>query len=135
MTRENVKKGMEFLIQAKIPISRPDDFFAEMLKTDQHMSKVKSRLLQQQHKIQTFEERQHKLENKKFHKAIKAYKQDEKHQEKKRNFENINQFKKQVREKGGDGEQKDFDKFFNQGEKREGGRKGGKENLLDKVKQ
>jgi hypothetical protein len=35
------------------------------------------------------------------------------------NFEKISQFKKQVREKGNDGEQKDFDKFFNQGEKGE----------------
>ena len=48
MTRENVKKGMEILVQAKIPISRPDDFFAEMIKSDEHMAKVKSRLVQQQ---------------------------------------------------------------------------------------
>jgi|TARA_B110001450_G_C17617997_1_gene480037 rRNA-processing protein EBP2 len=33
--RENVMKGMEILVQAKIPIERPDDFFAEMLKTDE----------------------------------------------------------------------------------------------------
>lgn len=46
MARENVKKGMEILVQAKVPISRPDDFFAEMLKSDDHMAKVKSRLLQ-----------------------------------------------------------------------------------------
>jgi rRNA-processing protein EBP2 len=45
VARENVKKGMEILIQAKVPISRPDDFFAEMLKSDTHMSKVKQRLL------------------------------------------------------------------------------------------
>jgi Eukaryotic rRNA processing protein EBP2 len=45
-----------------------------MLKTDEHMAKVKSRLLQQQQKVQTFEEKKQKLENKKFHKAIKAYK-------------------------------------------------------------
>ena len=51
MTRENVMKGMQILVQAKIPISRPDDFFAEMLKTDEHMGKVKSRLLQQQQKV------------------------------------------------------------------------------------
>jgi rRNA-processing protein EBP2 len=82
LTRENVKKGMEILVQAKIPISRPDDFFAEMIKTDEHMAKVKSRLLQQQQKVQTFEEKQQRLENKKFHKAIKAYKQTEKHKEK-----------------------------------------------------
>lgn len=51
LTRENVMKGMQILIQAKIPISRPDDFFAEMLKSDEHMAKVKSRLLQQQQKV------------------------------------------------------------------------------------
>lgn len=87
MARENVKKGMEILIQAKIPISRPDDFFAEMIKTDEHMGKVKSRLVQQQQKVQTFEERKSRMENKKFHKAIKAYKQTEKHKEKRQNVE------------------------------------------------
>jgi rRNA-processing protein EBP2 len=50
-TRENVMKGMNILVQAKVPISRPDDFFAEMLKDDTHMAKVKSKLLKQQHKI------------------------------------------------------------------------------------
>ena len=72
MTRENVMKGMQILVQAKIPISRPDDFFAEMLKTDEHMGKVKSRLLQQQQKVQTFEEKKSRMDNKRFHKAIAA---------------------------------------------------------------
>jgi rRNA-processing protein EBP2 len=64
-------KGMNILVQGKVPISRPDDFFAEMVKTDDHMAKVKGRLLKQQHKIQKFEEKKSKVENKKFHKAIK----------------------------------------------------------------
>ena len=81
-TRENVKKGMEILVQAKIPISRPDDFFAEMLKTDDQMGRVKNRILKQQKKINNFEEKKQRMENKKFHKAIKAYKQMEKHKEK-----------------------------------------------------
>lgn len=34
LVRENVQQGMRTLVQAKVPISRPDDFFAEMLKTD-----------------------------------------------------------------------------------------------------
>ncbi len=89
MTRENVMKGMQILVQAKIPISRPDDFFAEMLKTDEHMGKVKSRLLQQQQKVNTFEEKKSRMDNKRFHKAIKAYKQTERHQEKKQNFQKI----------------------------------------------
>lgn len=58
-----------------------------MIKTDEHMGKVKSRLVQQQQKVQTFEERKSRMENKKFHKAIKAYKQTEKHNEKRQNVE------------------------------------------------
>jgi len=66
--------GMKVLIQANMPISRPDDFLAEMLKSDKHMVNVKSRFLQQQVKIKTFEEKKQRLENKKFHKAIKDFK-------------------------------------------------------------
>jgi rRNA-processing protein EBP2 len=40
-TKDNVKKGMEILVQAKVPIERPMDFLAEMLKSDEHMLKVK----------------------------------------------------------------------------------------------
>jgi rRNA-processing protein EBP2 len=65
-----------------VPISRPDDFLAEMLKTDQHMVQVKSRLLKQQSKIKTFEEKKQRTENKKFHKALKDFKNKAKHTEK-----------------------------------------------------
>tara|TARA_B110000305_G_scaffold224968_1_gene271037 strand:+ start:733 stop:1155 length:423 start_codon:yes stop_codon:yes gene_type:complete len=75
LTRENVMGAMRILVQAQVPISRPDDFLAEMLKKDEHMAKVKSQLLKQQHKIQKFEEKKSKQENKKFHKAIKNFTQ------------------------------------------------------------
>jgi len=54
-TRTNAMRAMGVLVQAKVPIDRPDDYFAEMLKSDEHMKKVKSRLLKQQHKIASFE--------------------------------------------------------------------------------
>lgn len=72
-----------------MPISRPDDFFAEMLKTDEHMAKVKSRLLRQQTKIKSFEEKKQRTENKKFHKALKDFKMKAKHQEKRDNLDTI----------------------------------------------
>jgi len=50
-------KGMQILVQAKLPISRPDDFLAEMLKSDEHMAKIKSRILKQQLKIKSFEDK------------------------------------------------------------------------------
>lgn len=51
VARANVMKAMEICVQAKVPIDRPEDFFAEMIKTDDHMKSVKQRLLKQQHKI------------------------------------------------------------------------------------
>jgi len=85
-TRANVMKGMHFLVQSSVPISRPDDFLAEMLKTDGHMQQVKSRLLKQQVKIKSFEEKKQRDENKKFHKALKDFKMKAKHQEKRDNM-------------------------------------------------
>lgn len=84
---------MKVLVQANMPISRPDDFLAEMLKTDKHMVNVKSRFLQQQVKIKTFEEKKQKAENKKFHKAIKDFKMKQKHQDKKDTSNAIIKFK------------------------------------------
>lgn len=135
MTRENVKKGMEILIQAKVPISRPDDFFAEMLKSDEHMAKVKKRLVEQQQKVKSFEDKRQKFENKKFHKAIKAYKQTEKHKEKRQNVDQINTLKKRISEKQGeDVDEKEFNRIFNGGSKQTHG--GGKrKSVIDRVKE
>ena len=79
------------------------------------MAKVKSRILQQQNKIQSFEEKKQRLENKKFHKALKAYKQTQKHQEKRANFDQISKLKKQIKEKGDNLEERDVKKIFNDG--------------------
>ena len=60
-------------MQAKVPIERPVDFLAEMVKSDDHMRSIKANLLKQQTKMKTFEEKKGKMENKKFHKAIKSF--------------------------------------------------------------
>jgi len=112
LTRDNVMQGMRILVQAQVPISRPDDFLAEMLKTDVHMSKVKSQLLKQQHKIQKFEEKKSKQENKKFHKAIKNFTQQKRHQEKRDNVAAIDELKEKIKKSGGDIETKEFDKIM-----------------------
>ena len=65
-TRDNVMKGMAILVQANLPIARPMDFLAEMVKTDKHMVYVKRRFLMQKQKIDKFEEKKSKEENKKF---------------------------------------------------------------------
>lgn len=102
--------GMKVLVQAQVPISRPDDFLAEMLKSDEHMGTVKSRLLRQQQRIQTFEEKKQRTENKKFHKAIKDYKMKQKHADKRESLDQINKFKTKLR--AGDDDDAAFDKVM-----------------------
>ena len=67
----NTKKGIELLEQEKIKIDRPNDFLAEMYKPDKIMQKIKNRLVKQQVKIQNFEEKKHRIQNKKFSKIVK----------------------------------------------------------------
>jgi len=119
-------KGMQFLVQSNVPISRPDDFLAEMLKTDEHMAKVKSRLLKQQVKIKSFEEKKQRVENKKFHKALKDFKMKSKHAEKRDNMEQLSKLKQKIREKGDDMGDADFDKFLTNPGNAKGGRGVGK---------
>ena len=69
-----------------------------MMKNDTHMVKVKSRLLRQQVKIKTFEEKKLKQENKKFHKALKDFKMKNKHNQKRENLEMITQLKQKIKE-------------------------------------
>lgn len=77
------------------------------------MAKVKSRLLQQTVKMQNFEERKLRTENKKFHKAIKTYKMQEKHKQKKDNLDAISKFKNRAKGRDDDHNEDDFNRMFN----------------------
>ena len=131
-------QGMKFLIQSRVPIARPDDFLAEMLKSDKHMLDIKQRLLKQQTKIKTFEENKTKQENKKLHKALKDHKMRAKHAEKKENLKNIDKLKKKISQKGGEQLGDDeFDKIMGSKgheSKNRAGRKGG-QGTLDRVRE
>ena len=102
-----------------------------MLKSDSHMANVKSRLLRQQAKIKSFEEKKQRAENKKFHKAIKDFKMKAKHAEKRQNLEQIQKLKKRVQEKGDDIDQKEFDKIMRGPSS---GQRKSKQSVIDTVK-
>lgn len=53
-----------------IPNVRPNDYFAQMLKSDDHMRKVKQRLVVEQRKIAVVEERKSQSISKKFSKQV-----------------------------------------------------------------
>jgi hypothetical protein len=69
-----------------------------MLKTDQHMKNIRQRLLSQQAKIKSFEDKKTRGENKKFHKALRDHKMRSKHAEKAENLKNIEKLKKRVKQ-------------------------------------
>ena len=95
LSLDSAKKGIEYLLQSKVKIGRPDDFFADMFKTDLQMKRIKNKLVSQEVRMKNFEEKKQRLENKRFEKAIKAYKMKQRHLEKKEHDEKIKKYKQQ----------------------------------------
>ena len=77
-------------------INRPDDFFAEMLKDDKTMEKIKKKIIDETTYIQKFEERQQKQQNIKFSKSIKDFKNKEKTNFKKNTKEGLENWKTRI---------------------------------------
>ncbi|KAI4384732.1 hypothetical protein MLD38_002844 [Melastoma candidum] len=95
-----------------LPFLRPADYYAEMVKTDAHMVKVKGRLLAEKKKIEEAEERKKAREAKKLAKEVQAQKQKERAKQKKEEIESVKKWRKQRQQsgfKGGDEEGPDLD--------------------------
>jgi rRNA-processing protein EBP2 len=83
-----------------IPWRRPPDYFAEMVKSDEHMAKVKEQLLHEQNVIEGAEQRRKQREAKKFGKQVAAERKKERAQEKKKAITSVSALRKQ-RERDG----------------------------------
>ncbi|CAH9141030.1 unnamed protein product [Cuscuta epithymum] len=99
---------------AGLPFLRPSDYYAEMVKSDVHMEKVKGRLLAEKKNIEEAEERRKARENKKIAKEMQAQKLKERAQQKKHDIESVKQWRKQRQQSGFDKDAKaeldlDFD--------------------------
>jgi len=73
----------------KIPFTRPVDFFAEMVKTDDHMSMVKDKLIFETKKMEAFEHRKSNREQKLRAKEKHAHRIDEKNKFKKQHMREV----------------------------------------------
>ncbi|MFS7960804.1 putative eukaryotic rRNA processing [Helianthus anomalus] len=92
-----------------LPFLRPDDYYAEMVKTDTHMEKIKGRLLSEKRRIEEAEERRKARENKKKAKEVQAEKQKERAKQKKDEIESVKKWRKQRQQSGFAGGEKDGD--------------------------
>ncbi|CAN0096491.1 unnamed protein product [Ectocarpus sp. 4 AP-2014] len=99
---EAVKRGRSLLVAANVPYKRPEDFLCEMVKTDAHMDKIKDKLIFEQQKMDAFEQRKARQEQRKYAKELNSNKVAEKSKRKKEGLEEIEQWKKGAkRSRGG----------------------------------
>ena len=73
---------------------RPADYLAEMLKTDEHMKRVKDRLIEEQTRIKAVEARRRRKESGAFSKAVAAERSRGRAAEKRETLESIKQWRK-----------------------------------------
>jgi rRNA-processing protein EBP2 len=86
--------------------TRPDDYFAEMSKTDKHMKKVRATLLTKHAEIEKRDKIRKLRELKKMGKSIQVENELKKAKEKKKKYKSEAEFKEATGEKGDNKKQK-----------------------------
>lgn len=123
-----VTSARQKLKESGVPYRRPHDYFAESVKSDQHMGKVKGRLLHEQKKIEAFEMRRQRETNRKYNKQLQVQKKMEREQSSKDEISAVAQLRKNGKGMGG----KDDDEGKAKLEKILGGRGMGDRNRDEK---
>ena len=89
-----VKAAKILCEKEKIPFNRPDDYFAEMVKSDSHMQKVRQALVDESNNIKKSLEAKLLRQQKKFGKKVQVEKIKERHASKKAELEKVMVLKK-----------------------------------------
>ncbi|WOL14787.1 putative rRNA-processing protein [Canna indica] len=97
---DGTRQAFEKLQSMGIPFLRPVDYYAEMVKSDAHMLKVKGKLLVEKKKIEEAEERKKAREAKKLAKEVQAQKTKERAKLKKEEIESVKKWRKQRQQSG-----------------------------------
>lgn len=89
-----VKQGRANLIKLKVPFSRPVDYFAEMVKSDEHMDKLKNKLLTEAANKKASEDSKRQRQLKKFGKQVQHETLQERAKQKRESLEKVKSLKK-----------------------------------------
>ncbi|XP_077549829.1 putative rRNA-processing protein EBP2 isoform X1 [Haemaphysalis longicornis] len=89
-----VLEGIPRLHQAGVVTRRPDDYFAQMAKSDSHMTKVREKLLTKKVALERSEKARKLRELKKFGKKVQVEVLQQRQKEKREMMENLKKFKK-----------------------------------------
>lgn len=103
---EGAREAYLKLQELRVPFLRPADYYAEMIKSDTHMLKIKDKLLYQKKQMEESEERRKQREAKKYGKEVQAEKLKERTQQKKKDIDSVKKWRKGRSDSGfADGEE------------------------------
>ncbi|KAF5743587.1 rRNA-processing protein EBP2 [Tripterygium wilfordii] len=97
---EGTRQAFEKLQSMKLPFLRPPDYYAEMVKSDAHMEKVRGRFLAEKRSREEADERRKAREAKKLAKEVQAQKLKERAKQKKEEIESVKKWRKQRQQSG-----------------------------------
>ncbi|KAL6947256.1 hypothetical protein ACO0QE_002135 [Hanseniaspora vineae] len=91
---EAVLEAKEKLHNLKVPFKRPLDYFAEMVKTDDHMDKLKQKMVQEASEKKAIEDARRQRNLKKFGKQVQVATLQQRQKEKRETLEKIKSLRK-----------------------------------------
>jgi rRNA-processing protein EBP2 len=83
-----------------VSVRRPDDFYAEMVKSDEHMKRVRAELVFERTAQETKEERRKAREQKRYGKQVQAEKLKERTLAKKESIKSLDKWRKRRKQEG-----------------------------------
>ncbi|KAJ4542597.1 rRNA-processing protein EBP2 [Exophiala dermatitidis] len=96
IAREGAVAGRALLKKEGVPFSRPNDYFAEMVKSDEHMGKVKKKMYDDAAAKKAAEEARKLRDAKKFGKQVQVAKEQERAREKRNTLDKIKELKRSM---------------------------------------
>jgi hypothetical protein len=88
------REASKLFARANLPFTRPNDYYAEMLKSDEHMEKIRQKLLDDSANIKASEQAKKQRHLKKFGKQVQVEKQKEREKSKKDMNDKVKSFRK-----------------------------------------
>lgn len=104
-----VPQARKLCAKFDIPFSRPNDYYAEMVKSDEHMERVRSKLVEEAQGIKKSEDAKRQRDLKKYGKQIQIEKLKAREQDKKAFADRVQGLKRKRKEGMELGDEDDFD--------------------------
>ena len=89
-------EARRLLTKEGVPYTRPNDYFAEMVKTDEHMGKIKSKMVSEAANKKASSDAKKQRDLKKFGKQVQVAKLQERDKARKSTIDKINILKRSI---------------------------------------